>query len=403
MHDEKVNLNYDLASSNLKVMFAVNSGPLGNDSIFSYIDVQGIISDNTVLNPETNEFDQQNIFFPIEECSEDQITEFFKDEGVIDTYPAGAYLCIDQEIILKRTNRSIGRRDLHISILKCVNSTNSQWKTDQEIDNYIASAELLFLLKNNYFEFNNIKTPIKQFFKENRINVGSNIETYVKIGVKNNEYVLKDTLTQFTQEEGSFYSFSYIDTTYHADIYRIIYGQVAFITFEIDNEFEIYERSVYSLWEYIGQIGGIYEIVEVFTAFIVTTYNGKMFMLNLVNDKIKILASHSENRIISMNKPNSDRMLNEDEKQNEAEGNQEEVSVDNIDISRSRQDTKIHPKLFTISDAIKSFGWCKWSISKKIRNYDDTINQSRFNILNFNQHCNEIDKDLDFYNILGVK
>ena len=75
-----------------------------------------------------------------------------------------------------------------------------------------------------------------------------------------------------------------------------------------------------------------------------------------INDKIKILASHSENRIISMNKPNSDRMLNEDEKQNEAEGNQEEVSVDNIDISRSRQDTKIHPKLFTISDAIKSFG-----------------------------------------------
>ena len=126
MHDEKVNLNYDLASSNLKVMFAVNSVSLGNDSIFSYIYVQGTISDNTELNPETNEFDQQNIAFPIEECSEDQITEFFEDEGVIETYPPGAYLCIDQEIILKRTNRSIGRRDLHISILKCVNSTNSQ-------------------------------------------------------------------------------------------------------------------------------------------------------------------------------------------------------------------------------------------------------------------------------------
>ena len=290
MHDEKINLEYDLGDSNLKFIFGVYGHPLGNESFSSYVRVSGIFSDNTQVNPETNQTYQRHEPFPIVEWSEDEITDFFEGEGIIDIYPSAAYLCLDTEIVLKRLKRSTERRDLRISIEKCGNGSSAQWKTDGEIERFLQLAEIVFLFKNNYFQFNNIGTPIKQFLQEKRIGVRSGTQTIITIGVKNNDYVLKDTLTQFTQEEGRFLSFSHIDSQFINEYGR----QFGFIILEIDNESEIYERSVYSLWEYIGQIGGIYEIIEVFTAFIVTTYNGKMFMLSLVNDKIKMLASNSE-------------------------------------------------------------------------------------------------------------
>ena len=51
----------------------------------------------------------------------------------------------------------------------------------------------------------------------------------------------------------------------------------------ISEEIEIYERSVFTFLDLIGQIGGIYELLEVFAAFFVGYYNGKMFNYALVN------------------------------------------------------------------------------------------------------------------------
>ena len=47
----------------------------------------------------------------------------------------------------------------------------------------------------------------------------------------------------------------------------------------ISEEIDIYERSVFTFLDLIGQIGGIYELLEVSTAFFVGYYNSKILSL----------------------------------------------------------------------------------------------------------------------------
>ena len=52
----------------------------------------------------------------------------------------------------------------------------------------------------------------------------------------------------------------------------------------VDDEVEYYERSIYSIWDLFGQIGGVYEILEIICMLFVNYFNDKLLLLSLVND-----------------------------------------------------------------------------------------------------------------------
>ena len=60
-------------------------------------------------------------------------------------------------------------------------------------------------------------------------------------------------------------------------------------------------------------IGGIYEIVDVFFALFVSTYNNRMFLLEVINKKIKVL-THQSNDDLERLSLNRNRLLIEEEK-----------------------------------------------------------------------------------------
>ena len=61
--------------------------------------------------------------------------------------------------------------------------------------------------------------------------------------------------------------------------------------FAVDDEIEYYERSIYSIWDLFGQIGGVYEILEIVTMMFVNYFNDKLLLLSLVNNMNKPNAS----------------------------------------------------------------------------------------------------------------
>ena len=75
--------------------------------------------------------------------------------------------------------------------------------------------------------------------------------------------------------------------------------------FAVDDEIEYYERSIYSIWDLFGQIGGVYEILEIVTMMFVNYFNDKLLLLSLVNNMNKPNASpkiQSSNDQIENNK-----------------------------------------------------------------------------------------------------
>ena len=75
--------------------------------------------------------------------------------------------------------------------------------------------------------------------------------------------------------------------------------------FAVDDEIEYYERSIYSIWDLFGQIGGVYEILEIVTMMFVNYFNDKLLLLSHVNNMNKPNAStkiQSSNDQIENNK-----------------------------------------------------------------------------------------------------
>ena len=121
------------------------------------------------------------------------------------------------------------------------------------------------------------------------------------------------------------------------------------LRFGIDIEHETYERSVSSFWEFIGLIGGIYEIVDVFFALFVSTYNNRMFLLEVINKKIKVLTHQIKDDSERLSK-NRNRLLVEEEKKQEMR-----LPLDSLERSQLKKQNsfvKEPVKEFTITDSL---------------------------------------------------
>ena len=97
--------------------------------------------------------------------------------------------------------------------------------------------------------------------------------------------MLRDNPFWFTEDNGEFYSFDRFQNDLSFQNHTSYFSNPQFLISEISisEEIEIYERTVFSLLDLTGQIGGIYELLEVIAAFFVGYYNTKIFNFELVN------------------------------------------------------------------------------------------------------------------------
>ena len=116
----------------------------------------------------------------------------------------------NDDFILKSYNRTFQRRILHISLLKCVNSSEPGspiCKSDGEIDRMLNFSFALILTKNNYFDFDDFASPVNQLFEREDIQLRSEVYQFVNFKVQRNDYKLRDSHFQFSEEENTFYSY----------------------------------------------------------------------------------------------------------------------------------------------------------------------------------------------------
>ena len=132
-----------------------------------------------------------------------------------------------------------------------------------------------------------------------------------------NEYEISDNPYWYSKQEGEFYSFDRFQNDFTLNSYGNQHIQSSdpakFVEakISISEEIEKYERTVYSFLDLTGQIGGIYELLEITAAFFVGYYNSIIFNYELVN-KIKASDGEKFNRKISK----TQKALSEEDKDN---------------------------------------------------------------------------------------
>lgn len=114
--------------------------------------------------------------------------------------------------------------------------------------------------------------PVQYYVQYDDIYLDANSNKIVDIYSRSNQYTLNDDYFSMGSKYGEFLSFSNSKINSRTNMFN---NEITAATFNflIDDQIDQYERSFYSVWDLIGQLGGIYEIFYLFTFFFANYYN----------------------------------------------------------------------------------------------------------------------------------
>ena len=97
-----------------------------------------------------------------------------------------------------------------------------------------------------------------------------------------NKYTLNNNFLSLNSEEGTFWQFLQPQKDYfsNSDLIETFPISVSFLGQVTLREYEV---NYYSFWEFIGQLGGFYEILELLGMFFIGFYNQNLLNTDLLN------------------------------------------------------------------------------------------------------------------------
>lgn len=137
---------------------------------------------------------------------------------------------------------------------------------------------------NAYFDSDDFENPVKQFIDSRRyFPVQFHTKHGADVYITRTYASLDDSIVPFMSSKNmSFYSVNNINY-FTADPNRFGYSLTQ-INIRIDYEFDLYERSVYTIMDLLSDIGGIQNSLLIIGLLIVGLANEKLFFASLIRE-----------------------------------------------------------------------------------------------------------------------
>ncbi|CDW89821.1 UNKNOWN [Stylonychia lemnae] len=175
---------------------------------------------------------------------------------------------------------------VEIKLWKCLNSSSPVVCQDkQKIDEYFERESFNFAFINTYFDFNDYdsKDVIKKFIDDSFF-----LELEAQKIKKSNIYIqlqqaeTQDSYLQFGQFNAlEFHQIS--NQRSYDDGYSDLEGYIAAVYMRFDNKYDRYSRKIYSILEFLGDIGGLYRSLFTIGFLIVGQIASHLFFSDLMH------------------------------------------------------------------------------------------------------------------------
>ncbi|CDW91266.1 UNKNOWN [Stylonychia lemnae] len=245
-------------------------------------------------------------------------TEYFNYPNQSEVVEKGIsnYLCLDKDDYKFQGNfYQKNFQYLEIKLWKCQNQSSIANRTDvpnsdgtydynysgecqdqQVIDDYFNQEVFSLAFINTYFDFFNFReqNPIRkfiddQFFLELESSKIKKANIYFQVQKGN----LQDEYIQFGQyEEIEFHqlkNFRQYDKGYTNDE-----GHIVALYMRLDNEYDLYNRKIYSILELLGDIGGLYRALSAIGIFIVAQIASTLFFSDVMTKIYQVFDNNGE-------------------------------------------------------------------------------------------------------------
>ena len=223
---------------------------------------------------------------PYDYCN-DSFSEFVEEE-VVDRFQLQTHICpsTDDYYLVGDVN-SIIYRDIEILVTPCSEDNNQGviWKSQEEINEVINTGFINVPITVSYFDFDNYESPVKTILSEPDDHyLLSNTTTWVECFIRENTALTSDNIL-FNEpfKETKFYD---IGTQNIKTINQgVTGGAIFFISIGNYAQTIQFERTVYSLLDLFGYLGGLYDFMLVVGFLFVNGFQDKIYQ-NLISSNM---------------------------------------------------------------------------------------------------------------------
>ena len=197
---------------------------------------------------------------------------------------------------------------LQIAVVKCIAANSTDTSCSSNVDTIIQNFRIAILVANSYVDFNDYENPVKRYFDDRySYKLTPGFRKISRMFLRQNTAEFRDSLMDigFTDNK-KFYSVGVEDSDFAIEPSDgTLYDYVMLLDHNKDN----YERSVYSLFDLSGQLGGLYEVLELFGKISVGFITSKMLILTMMSNMYHVQKPQSNNEhqqvdVVSTNKNN---------------------------------------------------------------------------------------------------
>ena len=186
----------------------------------------------------------------------------------------------ESELLLQSNNYGIDYKYVTVDIL--VWYKENHWKPYQDNVNRLNNSILEMLIVKPYFDYSDMENPIKYHIDDtNYLFLNFDAAYILEMYVRKSEYTLHDSIFGSSGDKS--------DEFYSIEKSRMIpvgnnQFTLAQIRFHIDHQIDQYERTVQTVFEVVGIIGGNYEILRIWFGLFIGMYTSKMFDQTVANN-----------------------------------------------------------------------------------------------------------------------
>eukprot|EP00347_Sterkiella_histriomuscorum_P002468 403368032 len=251
----------------------------------------------------------------------------YTDKNTIKIFGITDYYCIDNDSYQFQGGFYDENFEyIEIKVFKCQNGSslfhNTTCKSRAELDSYWNDEKLNFAFTNTYLDYKDTKRKSKvKFFVDDSyfLELQSSVTKKTNFYIQRNQAAYQDDFIQFGQErEETFFAVSNINR--YDDNYVASLGYLAAVYIRFDNRFDIYSIKNYSLFDFLGEVGGLYGSLAAMGCFVVQFFCSKMFKSDMMKKIYQIRKDPKEDDIVTQQK----------EKENNGQKFKRKFSIRNI-------------------------------------------------------------------------
>jgi hypothetical protein len=151
-------------------------------------------------------------------------------------------------------------------------------------------------LINSYFDFDDYENPVKSYYEDlSFYDLVPAFQNSRSVKIKSNQYSSDNSIFyKGFPETGTFYSIG--SNTYELGNYNSSNGNLFSLGITLSQEYDFYERSVFSFSDMFAVLGGVYEIYTIAGGLLVYNFTDKLFYTSLLSSLYQVKSNDFSNK-----------------------------------------------------------------------------------------------------------